>query len=161
MYKDGELRDVELFWLKTNKKVSVIRFDGMLYFANAWYFESEVLNLINKKERLRILIIDFTWMNDIDSSGQEVLENLVDNLNKSWITVYMCWIRPKITEKFVKIWFIKKLWEAQIFTNVDEILWDIEAQYGKKEFNLKHLKYYTKDNNKTPELEKEVIKNIK
>ena len=160
MYKDGELRDVELFWLKTNKKISAIRFDGTLYFANASYLEWEVLNLINEKEKLEILIIDLTWMNNIDSTWQEVFESLVENLDKLWIEIYICWIRPKIIAKFVKIWFLKKFWDEKVFSNVDEVLKDIEDEYGKKEYNLKHLKSYSKDKKKEPTLEKKVIKNI-
>jgi SulP family sulfate permease len=160
-YKDGELRDVELFWLKTNKKISVIRFDGTLYFANAWYLEWEVLNLINKKVKLEILIIDLTWMNNIDSTWQEVFERLVENLDTLWIEVYICGVRPKVTAKFVKIWFLKKFWDGKVFSNVDEILKDIEDKYGKKEYNINHLKYYLKDKKKEPQLEKKVIKTIK
>ena len=160
-YKDWELRDVELFWLKTNKKISVIRFDGTLYFANASYLEWEVLDLISKKEKLKILIIDLTWMNSIDSTWQEVLESLVENLDKLWIEVYICWARAKVTEKFIKIWFIKKFWDGKVFSNVDETLEDINEKYWKNEFKTKHLKSYVKNKKKEPTLEDKVIKNIK
>jgi len=45
-----------------------VRFDGPLYFANASHFESEILDLITKREKLKYLILDLEWMNNIDSS---------------------------------------------------------------------------------------------
>jgi MFS superfamily sulfate permease-like transporter len=68
MYKDGEYRDCELFGLKTSKCVSVVRVDGDVYFANSGYFEDEVLELVSEKEKLKAIIFDFEWMNNIDSS---------------------------------------------------------------------------------------------
>lgn len=160
MYKDWELRDVELFGLRTDNKISVIRFDGTLYFANASYLEWEVLNLIHKKDSLEVLIIDLTWMNNIDSTGQEVFENLIESLMKLGIRVYICGIRAKVVEKFVKIWFLKYIWDERVFKNVEEVLNYIEKKYGKQKYSVSHLKSYFKDKTKEPQLEKKVIKNI-
>jgi SulP family sulfate permease len=82
MYKDGEYRDHELFGLKTSKCVSIVRVDGDLYFANASYFEDAILDLVTEKTKLKVIIFDFEWMNNIDSSGLKMIENLVDRLKK-------------------------------------------------------------------------------
>ena len=38
MYEDWNLRDAELFKLKTSRQISVYRFDGVLYFTNGLIF---------------------------------------------------------------------------------------------------------------------------
>ena len=82
-------------------------------------------------------------------------------MDKLWIEVYICWARAKVTEKFIKIWFIKKFWDGKVFSNVDETLEDINEKYWKNEFKTKHLKSYVKNKKKEPTLEDKVIKNIK
>jgi anti-anti-sigma factor len=99
MYKDGEFRDHELFGLKTSKCVSIVRVDGDLYFANSSYFEDEVLELVSEKRKLKVVIFDFEWMNNIDSSGLQMVENLVERLQKMGIKVYMADVRVRVTEK--------------------------------------------------------------
>jgi SulP family sulfate permease len=99
MYKDGEYRDHELFGLKTSKCVSIVRVDGDLYFANAGYFEDQVLELVSEKTKLKVIVFDFEWMNNIDSSGLKMLENLVERLQKMHIKVYMADVRVRITQK--------------------------------------------------------------
>jgi SulP family sulfate permease len=39
--------------------VSLVRVDGDLYFANASYFEDEVLNIVSEKSKLKVIIFDF------------------------------------------------------------------------------------------------------
>lgn len=82
LYKDGTYRDIDLFGLKTSKNISVYRFDGALFFANAGFFESKILQYISEKKKIRFVILDMEWINNIDSSAEEVLYNLVGRLDK-------------------------------------------------------------------------------
>ncbi|QFR39466.1 SulP family inorganic anion transporter [Candidatus Gracilibacteria bacterium 28_42_T64] len=157
MYKDGVLRDIELFGLKTSKYISVLRLDGDLYFANASYFESEILEIITEKEKLKFLILDLEWMNNIDSSGQEVLENLLDRLEKMDIKVFLTSVRVNITEKFTRIGFFKKFSEKNIFAKVDDVLDYIQKKHGKK-IKTEPLQEYSPDKKKDPDLDKKILK---
>jgi SulP family sulfate permease len=80
-YKDGTMRDITVFpELQTSDKIALLRFDGSLYFANAGYFEDKVLELVSKYPNLRYIIIDGEAINQMDSSGEEVLHHLTDRL---------------------------------------------------------------------------------
>ena len=87
LYKDGTYRDIDLFGLKTSPDIWVYRFDGNLYFANAGYFESQILNFMSEKKKISYIILDFEWVNNIDSSAEQMLWNLVSRLKDNGIKV--------------------------------------------------------------------------
>lgn len=159
LYKDGTYRDVDLFWLKTSKNLSVYRFDGSLYFANAWFFEEKILEYISEKKKLQAVILDMEWINNIDSSAEEVLYNLVNRLWKNGITVYLTWIRTKVLQKLEKSGFVSEFGAKRICTKIEDALEKIEKKYEEK-INTQPLTDYSRDKNKSPELEKEIIKKI-
>ena len=82
-FPDGTLRDVEVHGLKTDKYISIMRFDGSLYFANAGYFESTVLERVATEPDLKFVIIDGQGINQLDSTGLEVLYHLTERLHAS------------------------------------------------------------------------------
>jgi anti-anti-sigma regulatory factor len=59
-----------------------------------------VLELVSEKSKLKVIIFDFEWMNNIDSSGLQMISNLVERLQKMHIKVYMSDVRVRVTEKF-------------------------------------------------------------
>lgn len=158
LYKDNTYRDVDLFWLKTSPNIWVYRFDGNLYFANAWYSESQILNYISNKKDLKYIILDFEWVNNIDSSSEQMLWNLVERLKDNNIKVYITSMRTKVFEKLTMSKFIKKFWEKRIILNIAETLSKIEKKDN--EVDLSPLLDYEKDKKKEPELEKKLIKKI-
>jgi sulfate permease, SulP family len=48
-----------------------------LYFANAGHFEQSVLDHITEKDKLKCIILNMELVNNIDYTGQEILETLV------------------------------------------------------------------------------------
>lgn len=159
LYKDGTYRDVDLFGLKTSSHIGVYRFDWSLYFANAWFFESQILNCVIDKKKISHVILDFEWVNNIDSSAEDMLWNLVNRLKDNDIKVYITGIRTKVFQKLSASKFTKNFWEKRIMLNITEALERIEKKSDKK-IDLSPLKEYEKDKKKEPELEKKVIKEI-
>lgn len=159
LYKDGTYRDVDLFGLKTSSHIGVYRFDWSLYFANAWFFESQILNFVVDKKKISHVILDFEWVNNIDSSAEDMLWNLVNRLKDNDIKVYITGIRTKVFQKLSASKFTKNFWEKRIMLNITEALERIEKKSDKK-IDLSPLKEYEKDKKKEPELEKKVIKEI-
>ncbi|MCP4523132.1 MAG: SulP family inorganic anion transporter, partial [Candidatus Gracilibacteria bacterium] len=122
LYKDGEYRDHKLFGLKTSKHISIVRVDGDLYFANASYFEDEILNVVSEKKKLKIIILDLEWMNNIDSSGLQMLENLTDRLRKMGIKIYMTNVRVRLTEKFHHTGFLERFGEKKVYSCIEDVI---------------------------------------
>ncbi len=159
MYKDWELRDVDVFWLRKSKHISILRFESNLYFANAGHFESSILDHIADKTKIKFLILNMELVNNIDYTGQETLENLIERLEEWWINVYLTNLRTRVIEKLSKNKFIKKFKEQHLFTGVEDALERIRKKYWDK-IDLLPLEEFKPARWKKPELEKEVLKDI-
>lgn len=81
-HKDDTLRDAEAHILNTCDHITVMRFDGSLYFANSGYFEDKVLERIAVKPNLKYVLIDAEGINEVDSTGEEMLHELISRMNK-------------------------------------------------------------------------------
>lgn len=159
LYKDGTYRDIDLFGLKSNKDIWVYRLDGNLFFANAGYIEWKIFNHILEEKELSYIIIDFEWVNNIDSSAEEMLSNLVSRLKDDNIIVYLTWIRAKVFQKLSVSKFIKKFWDKRIMLTIPDAIDKIKKK-GNKKIDFSSLLEYEKDKKKSPELEKKVLKKI-
>jgi SulP family sulfate permease len=63
--------------------ILIVRFDAQLYFANTSFFKDKLEELvIEKGDKLRLIVIDCESMNSIDSSGIHMLEEIIDDLEK-------------------------------------------------------------------------------
>ena len=158
MYKDWYYRDLELFWLKPSKDISVFRFDWVLYFANANYFENKILEYIAEREKVKFVIIDLEWMPDIDTSWLHTLEALTAKLKDAWIKVYLTSIRVWVIKKMSDFGFIEKFKSKRIFAKIQEVIDHIEEKY-KGDINIKSLEEYNPDKKKSKNSEaKQIIK---
>jgi SulP family sulfate permease len=88
-HEDDTLRDAERFNLKTSDNVSIFRYDGALYFANAGYLEGAILNSMAKKPDLKVVIFDLEGIGQMDATGEEVLKHLAQGLKNSGVEFYL------------------------------------------------------------------------
>ena len=88
-HEDDTLRDAARFNLKTSETVSIFRYDGALYFANAGYLEGSILNSMAKKPDLKVVIFDLEGIGQMDATGEEVLKHLAQGLKNSGVEFYL------------------------------------------------------------------------
>lgn len=117
-YPDGTLRDVAIYDLPTSEYISVIRFDGALYFANAGYFENQVLEVEAANPKLRFLIIDGGGISQIDATGEEVLRHLVRRLHDAGIEVLMARTKKQIVDKLKHNGLVDHLGKNKFFPRI-------------------------------------------
>ena len=84
-HEDDTLRDADAHGLETCEHITVMRFDGALYFANAGYFEDKVLERVSANPNMKFLLIDAEGINEVDATGEEMLHDLIVRLNKMGI----------------------------------------------------------------------------
>ena len=61
--------------------VLIIRFDAQLFFGNAEYLKDTIKAVtLDKTEKLNVLILDATSINDVDSTGMHAFEEMLDYL---------------------------------------------------------------------------------
>jgi len=93
LHADGTFRDAKIHKIPRCKHISVLRFDGSLYFANAGYFEDQVLENVASKPDLRYVILDIEGVNQIDATGEGVIGVLHERLQTAGVIVLVA--RPK------------------------------------------------------------------
>ncbi len=121
-YHDGSLRDIKVYDMQTSPYISVVRFDGSLYFGNAGYFEEKLLEVVGDNPELRFLIIDGDGMNQIDSTGEEVLHHLARRLRAAGIEILMARMKKPIRDTVKHTGLLEFLGEDHFFPRVQPAL---------------------------------------
>lgn len=74
---------------KTDNEILIYRFDSELYFANVEHFRSEINALTEKKgEQLKLVVLDASAINSVDSTGVHALEELIRDLDERGVELY-------------------------------------------------------------------------
>lgn len=125
---DSSLRDAAVYGLQTCGHISVIRFEGSLYFANISYFEDKIMQIMAKKPELRYFIFDGVSINQIDASGVEMLESLIEQLQDAGVVVLFTRIKQQVMRILKKSGFYEHVGEERFFRNNElalEAIWEI------------------------------------
>jgi SulP family sulfate permease len=117
-YQDGTMRDVREHNLPTSPVISVVRFDGSLYFANAGYFENKILALVATKPELKFVIFDAEGVNQIDATGEEVLHHLSDRLKAQGITLIVARAKKQIIDTLQATGLHEHMGEQAFFSRI-------------------------------------------
>lgn len=115
MQSDGSLGDAEANILQTCEKISILRFDGPLFFANTGYFEEKVLERIASKPELKFIIIDAEGINEIDATGEEMLHQLALRLHALGIEFLFCRTKKQVMDVFLRTGFASEPWLENFF----------------------------------------------
>lgn len=69
---------------------TILRFDASFYFANVSFFRDRIAKLLEEQEEeLHTLILDMSGINDMDSSAEEAIHELIRELEGSDITLFL------------------------------------------------------------------------
>jgi len=128
-HEDGSLRSAELFGLVTSDTVSVFRYDGDLYFANAGYLEGKVLNNLAQKPDLKVMILDFESVDLIDSIGEATLTRIVERMEAAGIELYIARAKRSMLDAFTRSGLMERIGKERFFRERT-----IAARYAKEKF---------------------------
>ncbi|MCP4288988.1 MAG: sulfate permease [Gammaproteobacteria bacterium] len=126
-FGDGTLRDISVHPLPTSEKIAVVRFDGSLYFGNAGYFEDKILEVVASKPMLEYIIIDGEGINQLDSSGEEVLHHLAERLESNGTHILVARMKKQFMDTIRATGLIGKMGEHHFFARIQNALdyaWD-------------------------------------
>lgn len=121
-HPDGTLRDAELFGLDTCKEITMIRYDGSLYFANTSYFEDRVLERVASKPELKYVIVVGDGINEVDASGEDVLSALTSRLHDGGIEVLFTGLKKQVLDVLKRTHLYEKLGEGRFFRTEEHAL---------------------------------------
>jgi len=120
--EDEELRCVATHGLQECPYVTLVRFDGPLFFANASYLEDTITEIIRSKEGLSHILLVANGINDIDSSGEETLSLLVDRVRSSGIDISISGVNESVLEVFDRTHFLAKIGEDHLFPTLEKAI---------------------------------------
>ncbi|MGI8384908.1 SulP family inorganic anion transporter [Robertmurraya sp. P23] len=81
--KEKKFRDIKRFpEAKTLDDVIFVRIDSSLHFANIFYLEEKVGDLLYSKPKVNMVIMDFSGVNDMDSTSCKTLEEFKEQLKQ-------------------------------------------------------------------------------
>lgn len=123
---DGTLRDAEVRQLATCDNISVIRFDGPLFFANTGYFSDTILDRVARKPDLKFVIIDAEGINEIDATGEEMLHELDKRLQSLGIELLIARAKKQIMDILNRTGFVESMGRDRFFrlrTHAFEYAW--------------------------------------
>ena len=121
-HADGTLRDAEVFGLKTCNEISMVRFDGSLYFANTSYFEDKIMERVALKPDLKFVIVVGDGINQVDATGEEMLAHLAERLHATGIEVLFTGLKKQVVDVFVRTGFYDKLGAGAFFRTEEQAL---------------------------------------
>ena len=129
-HPDGTLRDAEVYGLQACANISMIRFDGSLYFANTSYFEDKVLGRVAAKPDLKFVIVVGDGINQIDASGEEMIATLAERLRSNNITILFTGLKKQVMDMFDRTGLTAKIGAGQFFRTEDQALEHVWQQLG-------------------------------
>jgi len=129
-FSDGTLRDAELHQLDSCEYVSVIRFDGALYFANTSYFEDVIMERSADKPELQYIVLDGQGINQIDATGEEMLASVTRRLEKTGIKVIFANFKRQVMLVFHNSGFFKQVGAERFLATTDIALDAIWQELG-------------------------------
>jgi SulP family sulfate permease len=131
-HPDGVLRDAQVHaGLPTSPEILVLRFDDTLYFANAAFFESQVLDELAKKPQTRFLLVVANGINQMDASGDEAVRHLVERLRAGGIEVLFCGVKKQVLDVMRRTGLDQLIGAERLFPNEDQALAAIYAALGR------------------------------
>lgn len=124
--EDHALRCAATHGLKECEYISMVRFDGPLFFASSSYLEDNIMEQIRKRKNLRHIILVANGINDIDASGEETLSLLVDRVRSAGIDISLSGVNESVMHVFKRTYFTEKIGEDHLYPTMEKA---IEAVY--------------------------------
>jgi SulP family sulfate permease len=129
-YKDGTMRDIRVHPLPTSPVISVVRFDGSLYFASAGYFETKMLGVVAANPDLKYIILDGEGINQIDATGEEVLHHLWERLQAQGITLVIARMKKQFMDTIRRTGLKEKMGNDIFYSRIGLALTHVWNQLG-------------------------------
>jgi sulfate permease, SulP family len=111
--------------LQECKYLSIIRFEGPFFFANASYLEGKIFDLMLCKLTLRHILIVANGINDIDASGEETLSLIVDRVRSAGIGISFSGINETVLRVLERTHLCNKIGAENIYPTMESAIQQI------------------------------------
>ena len=127
MNEENILKSSEHYRLKGCRHISVVRFDGALFFANASYLDEQVAKFRTEQPDLRYILLDGHGINDMDASGEEALSMLVNRVRSAGLGFAMCGVKGQVMAVMERTGLLGTIGKENLFANTKDAVAKITA----------------------------------
>jgi anti-anti-sigma factor len=117
MNEENVLTSAEHYRLKGCRHISVVRFDGALFFANASYLDEQVAKFRTEQPDLRYILLDARGINDMDASGEEALEMLCKRVRSAKLGFAMCGVKGQVLKVMERTGLIEEIGKQHMYAD--------------------------------------------
>lgn len=123
--EENVLKNAEHYRLKGCRHISVVRFDGALFFANASYLDEQVAKFRTEQPDLRYVLLDAKGINDMDASGEEALALLVDRVRAAKLGFAICGVKGQVMSVMERTHLLDKIGAEHLYPDSGSAVADI------------------------------------
>ncbi|WP_338670057.1 SulP family inorganic anion transporter [Pseudodesulfovibrio methanolicus] len=120
--EDESLRDATAFGLRECKHISLVRFDGPLFFANASFLEDQITERLMGNDKLRHIIIVANGINDMDASGEEALSLIVDRVRSRGLDISLCGVNEAVMAVLERTHLLEKVGKDHVYATMENAI---------------------------------------
>ncbi len=111
-------RNVSRYKTEQNPHLLVFRFDAPLHFANADYFKTKVEEVIQGHPDTSCLILDLNGVNELDSTGLDILLEVIHDLEQSGVNVRLAEVKSTVRDMIKRK--VKKENSPEFFMRIED-----------------------------------------
>lgn len=115
LHPDGSLRDASRHRLGQCRYIAAIRFDGPLNFASCSFLEDAILTRVSEVPTLREVLIVAHGINEIDASGEEMLEKVLHRLRANGCRVSFSGVKEHVVDALRRTRLWDKIGEENVY----------------------------------------------
>ena len=121
-HEDRSLRCMETHGLQECEHIAMVQFGGPLFFANASYLEDSIREIIEKKKKLKHIIIVSNGINEMDASGEETLSLLIDRVRSAGLDISLSGVNEAVLKVFRRTHLLEKIGQDHIYPTMDDAI---------------------------------------
>ncbi|NOQ71244.1 MAG: sulfate permease [Crocinitomix sp.] len=131
--KSRKYLNVERFeHINTEDEILIVRFDAQLFFANTRYFQDKLKKLEEKRENLKVVILDASGINGMDSTAVHAILDLVADYKKHNIRFLMSSVRGPVRDIMRRTKLRSEIGEDNFFLSIEDALQYLETNTQKE-----------------------------
>ncbi len=103
-------KDPERFETMLDPEVLILRYNGNLYFGNAYHFKRHMLRRAcqpNETSQIKHLILDAGQIDFVDSTGIDTLHSMTEELHKNDVKLYISGMIGQVRDKLYRAGFLR------------------------------------------------------
>ena len=117
--------------------VVIIRFDAPLYFGNSTYFKDTIRQIIlQQKEPVRAMVLDASSISDLDTSGLEALESVINQMHANQVDFMLTGVIGPVRDILYKAGLPEIIGKDNVFLNVQQAMDDYNNRRDERSARL-------------------------